>query len=49
MGEKIGRWLCKWLKWHKPDSKIGFDGCSNTSTCKYCHKSILQDSQGNWF
>lgn len=49
MGEKIGRFLCKWLGWHRPDNKIGSDGCSLISTCKYCEKKILQDSQGNWF
>lgn len=37
------------MGWHQPDNKVGFDGCSATSTCKYCHKRILQDSQGNWF
>ena len=37
------------MGWHQPDDKVGFDGCSLTATCKYCHKRILQDSQGNWF
>ena len=38
------------LGWHKPVSmSIGYDGCSFTSICKYCHKTILMDSQGGWF
>lgn len=38
------------LEWHIPDnSNCHFDGLSVHSTCKYCHKDIMQDSQGNWF
>lgn len=37
------------LGWHTPTDIIGFDGASATSTCRYCHASILQDSQGGWF
>lgn len=39
------------LEWHIPDTSIKFvyDGCSNHAVCKYCRKSIMQDSQGNWF
>lgn len=39
------------LGWHEPDekAKVGFDGCSLHTICKYCHKEIMQDSQGNWF
>lgn len=39
------------LSWHvpNPDDHMGFDGCSFISTCKHCHKEIMQDSQGNWF
>lgn len=37
------------LKWHKPNNIRSFDGCSCHSTCKYCGKEIMQDSQGNWF
>lgn len=46
------KWLCHDIMgWHEPDpkEKIGFDGCSNTTHCRWCGKSILQDSQGNWF
>lgn len=37
------------LGWHFPSKHTGFDGCSNTSNCKYCGKPLLQDSQGGWF
>ena len=37
------------LKWHQPSEKETFNGCSFCSTCKYCGKEIMQDSQGNWF
>jgi hypothetical protein len=45
----IGRFLCKYLKWHKPNNIIKHDEVNSHSTCKYCDKSIMQDSQGNWF
>lgn len=40
------------LGWHMPDydySHEWFDGCSLHARCKHCGKSIMQDSQGNWF
>lgn len=37
------------LRWHMPTDKIGFDGCSYKSECKYCGKHILQDGNGDWF
>ena len=38
------------LEWHLPNnSPQSYDGCSIHSTCKYCGKEIMQDSQGNWF
>ena len=41
---------CNIFGWHDGSgSKKGFDGCSNTGTCSKCGKSVLQDSQGNWF
>lgn len=47
------RWLPKWfcvkLSWHLAPKTHGFDGCSNTGICPRCGKSVLQDSQGNWF
>lgn len=44
LGHKIFGWC-----YPDPDKKIGFDGASFTSTCAECKKSIMQDSQGNWF
>ena len=46
----LSRWrrFCCWMGWHKPNGKIGHDGCSATAQC-YCGKRILQDSQGGWF
>lgn len=35
--------------WHLPIGRIGFDGLSFCSRCKFCGSRILQDSQGNWF
>lgn len=38
------------LGWHKPTSGcIGSDGFNFYSTCRYCHKNIMMDGQGNWF
>jgi hypothetical protein len=42
-------WACKKLGWHRAPVKQGFDGASFTGTCPRCGKSVLQDSQGNWF
>lgn len=49
MKELIKKFLCNFLGWHEPTTKIIFDGFNLTSTCKYCGKQIMQDSQGNWF
>lgn len=35
--------------WHKPTEFIYKEGINTISTCKYCGKKIIQDSQGNWF
>lgn len=46
----FNRWFFdRILGWHKPNDKVGFDGVSLISTCKYCGKKIMQDGQGNWF
>ena len=38
------------MDWHLPDDKPQeFDGCSFHARCKICGKSIMMDSQGNWF
>jgi hypothetical protein len=41
--------FCNKLGWHKAPNEQGFDGCSKNGTCPRCGKSVLQDSQGNWF
>lgn len=46
----LGKWFYHdVMEWHMPTDSQGFDGCSFTSTCKYCGKEIMEDSQGNWF
>jgi len=42
-------WFCTFWGWHRAPGTQGNDGCSNTGTCPVCGKSVLQDSQGNWF
>jgi len=38
------------MGWHLPSNEPQkFDGCNIHATCKICGKSIMQDSQGNWF
>ena len=37
------------MGWHMPTEDRHSDGFSMHSTCKYCGKDIMQDSQGNWF
>ena len=38
------------MQWHLPSNEPQeFDGCSIHTKCKICGKSIMQDSQGNWF
>lgn len=43
------KFLCGILGWHKPTKTISVRGINLESTCKYCGKFIMQDSQGNWF
>lgn len=45
----LPRWFCEHMGWHLHPSLQGFDGCSFTGKCPRCDKSVLQDSQGNWF
>jgi hypothetical protein len=45
----LPRWFCDHIDWHLTPTMQGFDGCSLTGTCPRCGKSVLQDSQGNWF
>lgn len=49
MKKKIRSFMCNILGWHSPKTIIVFDGCSLLSKCKHCKRTILQDSQGNWF
>lgn len=46
---KFRKFLCNVMGWHKPSDNITSDGVNFISTCRYCGKRILQDSQGNWF
>ena len=41
----------EFMGWHGPDKNapMAFTGASWQTTCRYCHKRILQDSQGSWF
>lgn len=42
--------FCKILPWHNgKGAEHRSDGCSLHSTCSRCGKSVMQDSQGNWF
>jgi hypothetical protein len=45
----LPKWFCKGLGWHLTPTSQGFDGCSFNGTCPRCGKSVMQDSQGNWF
>ena len=45
---KDWKFLCKFPGWHKAKA-TGFDGCSYKGTCIRCGKSVLQDSNGDWF
>lgn len=45
----FGKFFCKWFHWHSPDEEIEIAGINMKSKCKYCGKSIMLDSQGNWF
>ena len=37
------------LGWHEPEDYLWWNGNIVHSYCKYCHKEILRDTQGNWF
>lgn len=41
---------CDAFGWHNGSGGTqSFDGCSVHTTCSKCGKSVMQDSQGNWF
>lgn len=46
---KIRKFLCCVMGWHKSIKIIEFDGCNCISKCAYCGERIKQDSQGKWF
>ena len=43
------KFFCKVFGWHWAPYDQGFDGCSKNGKCPRCGKSVMQDSQGNWF
>jgi|GEM_PF-3118349 len=52
--KRFARWfLCRVMGWHNnkhPDQPAQlFDGCSFQGRCSRCGKSVMQDSQGNWY
>jgi hypothetical protein len=47
--DRIDRFMCDTMGWHKSNGTATFDGCSLHSVCPYCEREVLQDSQGNWF
>lgn len=40
---------CSILDWHSPAIEPRDWFINRISLCKYCHRIIMQDSQGNWF
>ncbi len=38
---------CKYLGWHRPTFIEYQDAVITESKCKYCGRSIMEDSQGN--
>lgn len=51
--ETVGKLNHDLMGWHKPDENeeryTDEYGVNTHAVCKYCHKKIMQDSQGNWF
>jgi len=39
----------EFMGWHKPTDERIVAGINLKSTCQYCGKSIMRDSQGGWF
>lgn len=46
---RLGKWACSLLGWHLPPENPRSDGTVSYGICPRCGKSVLQDSQGNWF
>lgn len=49
MKEKIFKFLHDLLGWGFPKKLIGEDAFQPTYSCKYCEKTLAQDSTGAWF
>lgn len=43
------KWFCTAMGWHKAPITQKFDGCSFYGKCPRCKRTVIQDSQGNWF
>jgi hypothetical protein len=43
------KWFCTFWGWHKTPKVQRFDGCNSNGCCSRCGKTVIQDSQGNWF
>ena len=50
LNKYLPKWFCdNFGHWHLAPTVASFDGCSFIGTCPRCEKTVLQDSQGNWF
>lgn len=47
--ERLRRFLCNGLGWHRVTFIEAFDGISYVSRCERCGKRVLMDSYGQWF
>lgn len=45
----LDKFLCYFLHWHTPGKKQKSYNVRIPVKCKRCKKSIMMDSQGNWF
>lgn len=43
------KWFCIKMGWHRTPIRIDSDGFQQNGECPRCGKSVIQDSQGNWF
>ena len=52
MGDVRTSKRCEWLDWHRPGTPVKWSLASANgavTTCQRCGRSLLLDSQGNWF
>lgn len=47
--KRIVKRLIHWFGCRPANPHWGWDGASFHSTCGYCGKDIMRDSQGGWF